>query len=232
MEDENKNKISLTGLEIPLVLAILALFFWRSPVLLPVKLLTVFFHELSHGLAAILTGGRIVSIDLNLNQGGVCTHQGGWFLIVASAGYLGSLLWGSGILLASLKKGINQWLTRAIGAVLIIVTCFWIRHIQAVAITLTTAAALLYISFKLKEEYCSIFLKFISLISCFYVIFDIKDDLLDRTVPISDAYQISNKIFPSFMASAGSYIIGLLWLAIAVFVLWKVFKYALNPNRK
>ena len=225
-------KITLTGLEIPLILAIISLFFWDSIILLPVKVMTVFFHELSHGLAAILTGGRIVGINININQGGVCYHQGGIFLIVASAGYLGSLLWGSGILLASLKKGINCWLTRAIAVLLIIVTGLWIRNIQAIAITVTTAVALLYISANIKEEYCSIFLKFISIISCFYVIYDIKDDLLDRTVSMSDAYQISKSIFPPFMVSAGSYIIGLFWLAIAIFVMWKVFKYALKPNRK
>ena len=65
-----RNKFN--GMEIPLVLAVIALFCWHSPLLLPVKLLTVFFHELSHGLAAILTGGSIVSIGLNLNQGGIC----------------------------------------------------------------------------------------------------------------------------------------------------------------
>ena len=226
----NENKESLTGLVIPLVLAIIALFFWNSIFILPIKLMTVFFHELSHGLAAILTGGRIIRIDLNLNQGGVCYHQGGWFLIVASAGYLGSLLWGSSIFLASLIKGISVRVSQAIAIILIITTGLWIRNIQAIAITVTTAVALLYISANLKEKYCSMFLKFVSLVSCFYVVFDIKDDLLDRTVPISDAYQISKRIFPSFMVPAGSYIIGLIWLAIAIFVLWKIFKFAFNKK--
>ena len=118
----NENKDSLTGLVIPLVLAIVALFFWNSIFILPIKLMTVFFHELSHGLAAILTGGRIIRIDLNLNQGGVCYHQGGWFLIVASADYLGSLLWGSGIFLSSLIKGISIRGSHAIAVILIITT--------------------------------------------------------------------------------------------------------------
>ena len=226
----NENKDSLTGLVIPLVLAIVALFFWNSIFILPIKLMTVFFHELSHGLAAILTGGRIIRIDLNLNQGGVCYHQGGWFLIVASAGYLGSLLWGSGIFLSSLIKGISIRVSQTIAIILIITTGLWIRNIQAIAITVATAVALLYISANLKEKYCSMFLKFVSLVSCFYVVFDIKDDLLDRTVPISDAYQISKRIFPSFMVPAGSYIIGLIWLAIAIFVLWKIFKFAFNKK--
>ena len=229
---EEKNKLSLTGLEVPLVLAIIALFYWHSPVLLPIKLLTVFFHELSHAIATLLTGGQVHGIDLNLNQGGATYIVGGWRLVSLSAGYLGSLLWGAGILLLSLKKGINRYISVAIGLLMIIVTLVWIRTLQALSITLLTAGALIFIAYKLNEEYCSIIIKFISLVSCFYVIFDIKDDLLDRTVNGSDASQMAKMIFPAFMQSAGSYIIGLLWFGIAIFVLWKVFKYALNPNRK
>lgn len=225
-----KNKFS--GLEIPLALAIIALFFWHSPLLLPAKLLTVFFHELSHGLAAILTGGKIIRITLNMNQGGVCYFTGGWFLVTATAGYLGSLLWGAGILLASLTKGISRGLTKSIGILLLVVAALWMRDFQALAISITTGTALIYVASKLKEQYCDIFIKFISLISCFYVVFDIKEDLIDRTVSASDAYKISERIFPQFMIPAGSYIIGFLWLAIAIFVLWKVFSYAFNPNRK
>ncbi|MBR4329549.1 MAG: M50 family metallopeptidase [Candidatus Riflebacteria bacterium] len=224
----NENKQSFAGLGIPLALSIIALFFWNSVLILPIKLMTVFFHELSHGLAAIITGGKIIGIELNINQGGVCYHQGGWFLVVASAGYLGSLLWGSTIFLASLKNNISSIITKTIAVILIITTGLWIRNIQAIAITVTTAVALFYISANLEEKYCSMFLKFVSLVSCFYVVFDIKDDLLDRTIPISDAYQISKRIFPSIMVPAGSYLIGLLWLGIAIFVLWKIFKYALK----
>lgn len=224
----NENKQSFAGLGIPLVLSIIALFFWNSVLILPIKLMTVFFHELSHGLAAIITGGKIIGIELNINQGGVCYHQGGWFLVVASAGYLGSLLWGSTIFLASLKNNISSIITKTIAVILIVTTGLWIRNIQAIAITVTTAVALFYISANLEEKYCSMFLKFVSLVSCFYVVFDIKDDLLDRTIPISDAYQISKRLFPSFMVPAGSYLIGLLWLGIAIFVLWKIFKYALK----
>ncbi len=230
--DKTEEKSTINEFVISLCLAIASLFLWDSILILPIQLMTVFFHELSHGIAAILTGGRIISISLNINQGGVCYHQGGIFLIVASAGYLGSLLWGSGILLASLKKGLNKWICQAIAVIFIIATGLWVRGIQAIAITVTTAVLLFYISANLKEKYCSIFLKYISLVSCFYVVFDIKEDLLDRTVNISNAYQISKRIFPSFMVSYGSYIIGLLWMGIAIFILWKVIKFALNTNRK
>ena len=43
---------------------------WDSAVIFPLKILAIFFHELSHGLAAVATGGEIVSIELFLSEGG------------------------------------------------------------------------------------------------------------------------------------------------------------------
>ncbi|MDD3146729.1 MAG: M50 family metallopeptidase, partial [Candidatus Riflebacteria bacterium] len=80
------------GMALPLVMFLVALYFWDSMLVLPIKYLTVFFHELSHGLAAVLTGGSIVRIEVNANLGGVCWTAGGIRFIVISAGYLGSLV--------------------------------------------------------------------------------------------------------------------------------------------
>ncbi len=225
MSNYDDNSYSFTGIEIPFVLSIISLFFWNSLILLPIKLLTVMFHELSHGIMAIMTGGKIISIDIGLNQGGLCLTRGGWPILVMSAGYLGSLLCGSGLLLLSFKKKANKIITVILGVVLIIVTLMWVKRTEAMVITYSTAITLILIGLKLKEFYCSMFVKFISLISCLYVVFDIKEDLLDRTVCDSDAYQIAKLIFPS-SPSIGSYFIGILWLSIALFIVWKVFKIA------
>jgi len=53
-----------------------------------------FFHEISHGLAALLTGGSIHSISLSFNGAGLCTTLGGSAFIIAFSGYAGSALWG------------------------------------------------------------------------------------------------------------------------------------------
>lgn len=76
------------GMVLPVILFLAALYFWDTAVVLPVKYLTVFFHELSHGLAAVLTGGQIVRIELSRNLGGVCWTAGGIRFIVITAGYL------------------------------------------------------------------------------------------------------------------------------------------------
>lgn len=62
---------------------------------LPFMWMQTYFHEISHGLTAILTGGAVKSIELNLNGSGLCTTQGGIRFIVAFSGYLGAVLWGA-----------------------------------------------------------------------------------------------------------------------------------------
>ncbi|WP_341503610.1 M50 family metallopeptidase [Gallaecimonas sp. GXIMD4217] len=65
------------------------------PVLnLPFVWLATFFHELSHGLAALATGGQVVRIELSLNGSGVCYTRGGNAFLIALSGYLGASLFG------------------------------------------------------------------------------------------------------------------------------------------
>ena len=84
---------------LPLGLAAASLVLWDTFVVYPFRLFVVFLHEISHGLAAVATGGRIVSIGLSFDEGGVCLTRGGWPFLILNAGYLGSLLWGALFLL-------------------------------------------------------------------------------------------------------------------------------------
>lgn len=62
---------------------------------LPFSWMQTYFHEISHGLAAMFTGGSVKSIELHLLGSGLCTTQGGIRFIVAFSGYLGAVLWGA-----------------------------------------------------------------------------------------------------------------------------------------
>ena len=61
----------------------------------PFSWVQTFFHEMSHGIATILTGGSIKTIELNINGSGLCTSQGGIRFITAFSGYAGGILWGA-----------------------------------------------------------------------------------------------------------------------------------------
>jgi hypothetical protein len=209
---------------LPLLLFGLALYFWHSPFVLPIKYLTVFFHELSHGLAAILTGGSIARIEVNADLGGVCWTAGGIRFIVISAGYLGSLLWGCLILLAAVKTRYDQQITAGLGFLLLAVTAIWVRNLEGIIICVLTGIGLLALASYASEQVCDQFLKFLGLTSCFYVLIDIKEDLIDRSVRGSDAYKIAEMLF------LPDWLVGIAWLAIAGIITWKVTAYSLKEE--
>ena len=52
------------------------------------------FHELSHGIMAVITGGHASKLNLHFDGSGTLWHSGGWNTGVAFAGYAGATAWG------------------------------------------------------------------------------------------------------------------------------------------
>ena len=86
-----------------LLLTALVFALWQTPVVVPLKILIVFFHEVSHAIATFLTGGEVISLSISANQGGVVWSRGGNRFITLTAGYLGSLMIGIGLLIAATR---------------------------------------------------------------------------------------------------------------------------------
>ena len=114
-------------------LALTALVFalWQTPVVVPLKILIVFLHELSHAIAAWLTGGSVEQISLSSDQGGFAITRGGSRFAILSAGYLGSLLLGAALLLLALRSTADRAVTALLGAVILAVTALYIRDLFA-----------------------------------------------------------------------------------------------------
>ncbi|MBD3306499.1 hypothetical protein GF339_08865, partial [candidate division KSB3 bacterium] len=74
---QSLKQIDLKTLGILFVMFLLAVVFWNSIFIYPIKLFVVVLHEFSHGLAAIVTGGSIVRIEINQQIGGMCYTMGG-----------------------------------------------------------------------------------------------------------------------------------------------------------
>lgn len=102
MSSSTRGKTPWTRLLILLGLALALGWMWHSPVLWPLKLTVVMFHELGHALATWATGGQVTEISLAANEGGLTWSSGGIRFIILNAGYLGSLLFGM-LILASTK---------------------------------------------------------------------------------------------------------------------------------
>ena len=67
---------------------------WQLPIINPIKLLVVVFHEMSHVLAGYATGASIFGMAIDPGGAGVTLGMGGNQLIIVAAGYVGSFVVG------------------------------------------------------------------------------------------------------------------------------------------
>jgi hypothetical protein len=104
-----------------------ALALWNTFLVYPFRIFVVFLHEVSHGIAAVLTGGSIESIGLSFDEGGVCRTRGGWPFLILNAGYMGSLLWGALFLVLGERRTRARSVIAAIGVFTLLVTVVYVR---------------------------------------------------------------------------------------------------------
>ncbi len=171
---------------------ILSFIFWNTYYIFPIKIFVVLLHEISHGLAAIASGGNILEIQINYNLGGVCKIKGGNSLLIASAGYIGSLLWGGLLFLSARKQNFSTYVCTFISIGLIIITALFIKHVFGIFFTLGFAIFLFISPRYLPDLFHQLSIKTLGIISCLYTIFDIKSDLITLNYRSTDAQVIAN----------------------------------------
>lgn len=112
----------------------------------PFRLLLTIVHELSHGVAAMVTGGRFGRFVVFPDGSGLAYTAGGWRALVIPAGYLGAALFGAAMIVAgrTLRGGRAALIT--VGAVVGLLTLrFSLPTLvtgEALAGLLTTVAGL------------------------------------------------------------------------------------------
>jgi Peptidase M50B-like len=224
-KDSKNINYDVTQLAILVGMFISVVFLWNTVFIYPLKIFVVFLHELSHGIAAVLTGGRIVKIELSSLQGGVCYTSGGARLLIVPAGYLGSMLFGALILLLASKTNFDKVISFIIGIAVFLITILFIRPLFGFGFifSLVFGCVIIFISF-LPAKINDIVLKFIGLTSMLYAILDIKDDLITRTVHDSDASAMSQ------MIPLPPVVWGIIWILIAIAISIFFLKIALKKQ--
>jgi hypothetical protein len=203
---------------LPLLLGLAALVLWDTFVAYPFRIFVVFLHEISHGLAAVLTGGRIVSIGLSVNEGGVCVTRGGSRFLTLTAGYLGSLLWGALFLLLAARRRRAPGVVALIGLFTLVVTLLYVRTWFGFIYGLLAATAFILVASKLKAEASEVLLAAIGVMSCLYAVWDIASDVLLRSIPCSDASALAG------LTGIPAIVWGVLWIATSFWVIFTVLR--------
>jgi hypothetical protein len=191
---------------------VVVMLLWSTVVIYPLKILVVFFHELSHGLTALITGGSIVEIAMVAEEGGHCVTAGGNGFLITSAGYLGSLIWGAAILIFAARTKYDKEILTALGVLMIAVALIYVRPLAGFGFVFSIAcgAAMVVIARVLGGRISDILLRIIGLTSCMYAVLDIKSDIIDRDGLQSDAWQLSQNV------GLPVWFWGFLWIAIAI----------------
>ena len=183
---------------------------WNTLFVYPLKIFVVFMHEVSHGLAALVTGGKIIEIQINPQQGGHALTQGGSRFWTLTAGYLGSLLWGGLILLLAARTHLDKAISILIGLGMVAISIGFGESTFTYLFGIGFGVVLLAIGFFLPEVVNDWILRVIGVTSCLYAILDIKSDVLDRAHLRSDARMLSEE------TGIPTEVWGALWILIAI----------------
>ncbi|XP_022893488.1 uncharacterized protein LOC111407985 [Olea europaea var. sylvestris] len=168
-------------------LVILAL--WRTFLLTPFKLITVFLHEASHAIACKLTCGKVEGIQVHANEGGVTQTRGGVYWLILPAGYLGSSFWGMVLILASTNLLTARIAAGCLILSLLIVLCIaknW--TLRGLCIGFIIFIGIIWVLQEMtKVRILRYIILFIGVMNSLFSVYDIYDDLICRRVHSSDA---------------------------------------------
>jgi hypothetical protein len=205
-------------LALPLALAGAVLLLWDTPVVYPFRVFVVLLHEVSHGIAAVATGGRIVSIGLTADEGGVCVTRGGSPFLILNAGYLGSLLWGALFLLLGGRRTTARSVVSLVGALTVLATLLYVRTWFGFAYGLVAGTALLLVAARLAPAASELLLATLGATSALYAVWDVLSDVVLRHSGQSDAAALAR------LTGVPALAWGVLWVALSVVVLASVLR--------
>ncbi len=209
-----------------LLLAMVVLLAWETPLFWPLRLLVVVFHEAGHALVALATGGEVLSMQVHMDEGGLTMTRGGNHLLMLNGGYLGSMVAGAALLRLGRRDGRGRGLLQLLGVLLIASALAWFRPILSFgfAFTLTIGAAALVLGRRLPAGGADLAVRVVGLTSLLYGLFDVKADVLDHGLLAgrtrSDAAMLAE------LTHIPALVWGLGWVLIGGLLAWRLLRAA------
>lgn len=190
----------------------LLLVLWQLPVINPIKLLVVLFHEFWHVLLAYITGGVVFGVAIDPGGAGVTLGMGGNRLLIVAAGYVGSLAMGMCLyaLSAAWKPG-HVWLILTIFAALSLVMGWLNDFTKVFGIGALVAMGLGTVA--LSSGVKRMVLRFVGTACCLYPIIDVAGELLYAG---GDGFRLHGAVVGSDVLAFSS-LVGVPWVVAASF---------------
>jgi len=152
---------------------------WKIPVINPIKLLVVLFHEMWHVLAALATGGMALGIAIDPGGAGVTLGMGGERAVILAAGYVGSFLMGAILwTVTAIWESDEVWLVLFFFS-LATLLFGWLSESSAFY-AYATVAAILVCPFLMPAEMQKFLLRLVGTASCLYPVIDVAGELIQK----------------------------------------------------
>jgi hypothetical protein len=208
---------------------------WQFPfghqILYPFTLLATWFHEMSHGLAAMLSGGHLEKLEIFADGSGVAHNAiaDSRFIkaLVAAAGPLGPAIFGSIILISSRKVGTARLTLTILGILMVVSAVFWVRTVVGIGLV-SGAAALILISAMAGSNKVLLFVTQLVGLQALISAFQRTDYLFVGSgeaggkLSVSDTELIAQNLFLPF------WFWGVLLLLTILFMSWQSFKFTFS----
>lgn len=201
-----------------LLLVVLALLVgWDLPLLLPLRILVVVFHEAGHALTALATGGEVVAVTVSPNEGGLTLTRRGSHLLILNGGYLGSIAAGAILLRLARADGRGRPVLALLGLVLAAAALVWFRPLLSFgfAYALLGGIGMIALSTRLRHEAADWIVRTVGVFSLLYGFLDVKSDVLDFGLQAgsvrSDAAMLAEATgIPALLWGLGWIVVGVL----------------------
>lgn len=212
-----------------LLILTIVIVLWNTVIIRPLRIFTVFLHELGHAVMAAIFGYGISGFKVNMNESGYTIAQSkGWFssFMIANGGYLGSVLFALLIIYMS-RTGFKKYILGTLAIVLLGVTIRFSGLSFSLLYAAIFAVAVILLYMLQNENVNEWVIDIIGISAIAYAVYDTFVDTIllqlnkyfhviggwNGSRSVTDAMQLAK------MTKIPAIVWGIIWLAIAIFAI-------------
>jgi hypothetical protein len=145
---------------------------WGNYILYPFTILSTWFHEMGHGLTALVLGGNFRKLIIYANGSGLAFYGGHVVFgdmgraVVAAGGPLGPTLAGAVFILAGRRNNTAHYCLILLGIILFVSAFIWVRSIVGLTAVCLSGAIVLLIALKAAHGFESFSIQFLGVQAC------------------------------------------------------------------
>jgi len=201
----------------------------------PFRIFVTFIHETGHALAALLTFGNVHGLGINLDGSGVTWTSDGVRLLISSAGYISTTIYGA-ILLLMLRKA-SHTRAAAIGTAVIMlaVPLIFTGNLWTWLFGVGFGAGFLALALKGNKKFLHFFMSFLAIQSLLNAFYDLRTLMyLSAFSPtaLTDARnmeQASGGLIPAIVWAVGWALFSMAILGVTLAVYYRSLKNSADP---